>query len=117
MPESQKALQEAIVRASSVNIHVKLAYNYYYCSPLVMYVTPQYVTFPITYEDASHRVKITFRNSESNSGTYAKYMMKDDTGYVHKSLVELYPESLYLDDKLQTQFTATSYLIFLGAKN
>lgn len=116
IPESQKTLQEAVANAGNVNIHVKLVYDYYYCSPLVMYVYPEYVTFPVTYEGATHQVKITFWNSEKASGTYAKYMMKDDTGYVHKCIVELYPEALYLDDKLQAQFTANAYLIWYGAK-
>ena len=116
LPESQKTLQKAVANASNVNIHVRLTYNYYYCSPLVMYVYPEYVTFPVKYEDATHQVKITFRNSDTTSGTYAKYMMKDDTGYVHKSIAELYPESLYLDDKLQAQFSANAYLVLVGAK-
>ena len=98
-------------------IHVKLVYDYYYCSPLVMYVYPQYITFPVDYDGATRQVKISFRTSETTSDSYAKYMMKDDDGYVHKCLVGLYPESLYLDGKLQTQFTADSYLIWLGAKN
>ena len=116
LPETQKALQTAISNMGNVNIHVKLFYNYYYCSPLVMYVYPQYVTFPIEYEGASHRVKIYFRSTETASNSLAQYMMKDDTGYVHKCMVELYPESLYMDDKLQTQFYAEAYLVWLGAK-
>jgi hypothetical protein len=82
-----------------------------------MYVYPQYITFPVDYDGATRQVKISFRTSETTSDSYAKYMMKDDDGYVHKCLVGLYPESLYLDGKLQTQFTADSYLIWLGAKN
>ena len=116
MPESQKALQEAVSSAANVNIHVQMVYNYYYCSPLVMYLYPQYVTFPIEYEGATHQVKISFRSTETASASLAQYMMKDDTGYVHKCMVELYPESLYMDDKLQAQFTANAYLIWLGAK-
>ena len=116
IPESQKTLQEAVANAGNVNIHVKLAYNSYYCSPLVMYVYPEYVTFPVNYENETHQIKITFWNSDRATGTFAKYMMKDDTGYIHRSIVELYPESLYLDDKLQAQFTANAYLIWLGAK-
>ena len=117
MPESQKDLQAAVSNAGRINIHVKLVYDYYYCSPLVMYVYPQYITFPVDYDGATRQVKISFRTSETTSDSYAKYMMKDDYGYVHKCLVGLYPESLYLDGKLQTQFTADSYLIWLGAKN
>ena len=117
MPESQKDLQTAVINAGRINIHVKLVYDYYYCSPLVMYVYPQYITFPVDYDGATRQVKISFRTSETTSDSYAKYMMKDDYGYVHKCLVGLYPESLYLDGKLQTQFTADSYLIWLGAKN
>ena len=77
LPETQKALQTAISNMGNVNIHVKLFYNYYYCSPLVMYVYPQYVTFPVTYEDATHQVKIKFYTSETYTESYAKYMMKD----------------------------------------
>ena len=117
MPESQKDLQTAVSNAGRINIHVKLVYDYYYCSPLVMYVYPQYITFPVDYDGATRQVKISFRTSETTSDSYAKYMMKDDYGYVHKCLVGLYPEALYLDGKLQTQFTADSYLIWLGAKN
>lgn len=116
MPESQKTLHDAVCNAPNVDIHVKMAYSYYYHSPLVMYVYPQYVTFPIEYEGASHRVKIYFRSTETASNSLAQYMMKDNTGYVHKSMVELYPESLYMDDKLQTQFYAEAYLVWLGAK-
>ena len=116
MPESQKALHDAVCNTGNVNIHVKMVYNYYYHSPLVMYVYPQYVTFPVEYEGASHQVKIYIRSTETATNSLAQYMMKDDTGYVHKCMVELYPESLYMDDKLQTQFSAEAYLVWLGAK-
>ena len=76
IPESQKTLQEAVANAGNVNIHVKLAYNYYYCSPLVMYVYPEYVTFPVNYENATHQIKITFWNSDRATGTFAKYMTR-----------------------------------------
>ena len=116
MPESQKTLQEAVSSAANVNIHVQMLYNYYYCSPLVMYVYPQYVTFPIEYEGATHQVKIYFRSTETASASLAQYMMKDDTGYVHKCMVELFPESLYMDDKCQALFSEDAYLVWLGEK-
>ncbi len=37
LPESQKALKEAVSNAGNVKIHVQLRYDYYYHSPLVMY--------------------------------------------------------------------------------
>ena len=116
MPESQKALHDAVCTKGNVEIHVKMVYNYYYHSPLVMYVYPQYVTFPVEYEGASHQVKIYIRSTETATNSLAQYMMKNDTGYVHECMVQLYPESLYMDDKLQTQFSAEAYLIWLGAK-
>jgi hypothetical protein len=116
MPESQKTLKEAVCKASNVTIHVQMVYDYYYHSPLVMYVYPQYVTFPVEYEGATHQVKIYFRNTETATNSLAQYMMKDNSGYVHKCMVELYPEALYMDDKIQTQFSADAYLVWLGAK-
>ena len=71
MPESQKTLHDAVCNAPNVDIHVKMAYSYYYHSPLLMYVYPQYVTFPIEYEGASHRVKIYFRSTETASNSLA----------------------------------------------
>ena len=42
--------------------------------------------------------------------------LKDANGNVDKCMIQLYPESLYMDGKFQTQFPAESYLIWLGAK-
>lgn len=117
MPETQKALKEAVSSVGNVSIHVPMAYSYYYHSPLVMYVYPQSVTFPVEYEGATHQIKIYFRSTETASNSIAQYMMKDGTGYVHKCMVQLYPESLYMDDKIQTTFSAEAYLIWLGTKN
>ena len=117
MPESQKALKDAVCSVGNVNIHVPMVYNYYYHSPLVMHVYPQAVTFPVEYGGETHQIKINFRSTDAASNSLAQYMMKDGTGYVHRFLLQLYPESLYMDDKCQTQFPAEAFLIWLGAKN
>ena len=116
LPESQKALKEAVSNAGNVKIHVQLRYDYYYHSPLVMYVYPQELTFPIVYEGETHKVEVTFYHTEEASGTYAQYMMKDGETYVHKNIIYLFPKYLYMDNKLQAEFTSASFLVGLGAK-
>ena len=116
MPETQKALKDSVCKVGNVNIHVPMVYNYYYHSPLVMYVYPNTVSFPINYEGETHQVKIYFRTTETVSNSVAQYMMKDANGNVDKCMIQLYPESLYMDGRFQTQFPAESYLIWLGTK-
>ena len=116
LPESQKGLKEAVSNAGNVNIHVQMLYNYYYHSPLHMLVYPQALKFPITYDGGTHQVEVTFYNSEEASGTYAQYMMKDEATYVHNNIIYLFPKRLYMDNKLQAEFTSTAFLVWLGAK-
>ena len=42
--------------------------------------------------------------------------MKDGDTYVHKNIIYLFPKTLYMDNKLQAQFTSSSFLVWLGAK-
>lgn len=116
LPESKKELKEAISNVGNINIHVQMLYNYYYHSPLLMYVYPQYVTFPITYDGGTHQVEVTFYTTEEASGTYAEYMMKDGDTYVHKNIIYLFPKNLWMDNKLQAEFTSAAFLVWLGAK-
>ena len=116
LPESQNALKEAISNVGNVKIHVQMLYNYYYHSPLHMLVYPQALKFPITYDGGTHQVEVTFYNSEEASGTYAEYMMKDGATYVHKNIIYLFPKELWMDNKLQADFTSAAFLVWLGAK-
>ena len=116
LPESKKELKEAISNVGNINIHVQMVYNYYYHSPLLMYVYPQHVTFPISYDGGTHQVEVTFYTTEEASGTYAEYMMKDGETYVHKNIIYLFPKNLWVDNKLQAEFTSAAFLVWLGAK-
>ena len=116
LPDSQKELKEAVSNAGNVKIHVQLVYDYYYHSPLMMYAYPQTLTFPIIYQGETHKVDVQFYNYEEAAGTYAQYMMKDGDTYVHKNIIYLFPKALYMDNKLQAQFTSSSFLVWLGAK-
>lgn len=116
LPESQKALQEAVSNVGNINIHVQMVYNYYYHSPIRMLVYPQSVTFPITYDGGTHQVEVRFYTSEEASGTYSEYMMKDGETYVHENIIYLFPKDLWMDDKLQADFTSSSFLVWYGAK-
>ena len=116
LPDSQKELKEAVSNAGNVKIHVQLVYDYYYHSPLMMYAYPQTLTFPIIYQGETHKVEVQFYNYEEAAGTYAQYMMKDGDTYVHKNIIYLFPKTLYMDNKLQAQFTSASFLIWKGCK-
>jgi hypothetical protein len=70
----------------------------------------------VNYGDAVRQVTITFSNSETNTASLAQYMMKDGSTYVHKSLVELIPQSVSLDGKTQYSFSSDAYLIWYGSK-
>ena len=62
------------------------------------------------------KVDVQFYNYEEAAGTYAQYMMKDGDTYVHKNIIYLFPKALYMDNKLQAQFTSSSFLVWLGCK-
>ena len=49
------------------------------------------------------------------------YDPQESSGYhgnmhVHKNIIYLFPKRLYMDNKLQAEFTSTAFLVWLGAK-